>query len=73
MMKKYKIEIRQNMYRDKANQCKNEYHFWTETGIYLGGLLFPCDGQYVFDDKILTIITKALAIRWYLIESRKSK
>ena len=70
-MTKNKIEIRQQLYRSNAGQINNEYHFWTEHGINLGGLLFPPDGQYLFDDKALDIVTKALALRWKLIQSRK--
>lgn len=69
-MNKYKIEIKQNCYCDRANQWHNEYHFYTENGIYLGGLLFPCNGQYLFDDKILTIIAKAISIRWGLTQAK---
>lgn len=70
-MVKNRIGIVQNIYRDNGNRCHNEYHFWAENGIYLGGLLFPSDGQYLFDDKTLDIITKALAIRWRLIQARQ--
>lgn len=70
-MTKNKIEIRQQMYKSNAGQVNNEYHFWSESGIYFGGLLFPSDGQYLFDDKALDIVTKALALRWRLIQAKK--
>lgn len=71
-MRKNRIEVVQNAYRDNNNQCHNEYHFWSENGIYLGGLLFPSNGQYLFDDKMLDYVTKALAIRWGLIQARQN-
>lgn len=52
-MRKNKIEVVQNAYKDNNNQWHNEYHFYTENNIYLGGLLFPSNGQYLFDDKML--------------------
>lgn len=58
---------------EDRNKGRNEYHFYLETGIYLGGLLFPCNGQYAFDDKMLDIITKALAVRWGLIKMKRTK
>lgn len=69
-MNKNRIEVRQQMYKSNAGQVNNEYHFWSDTGVYFGGLLFPSDGQYLFDDKTLDFITKALAIRWRLIQKK---
>lgn len=68
-----KIVVRQKLYKTNTGQVNNEYHLWTEQGIYCGALLFPSDGQYMFDDKILNIITKALAIRWGLIQAKNIK
>lgn len=45
-------------------QNGSEYYFYTETNIYLGGVCFPCNGQYAYDTEALKIITKALALRW---------
>lgn len=70
-MTKNKIEIRQKIYPINEGQVNNEYHFCSESGIYFGGLLFPSDGQYLFDDKALDIVTKALALRWKLIQAKK--
>lgn len=70
-MTKNKIEVQQKLYRIGTGQVNNEYHLWAENGIYLGGLLFPPNGQYLFDDKALEIITKALAARWGLIHLKK--
>lgn len=72
-MGKNKIIIRQNLYKTSSGQLNNEYHFWTENGIYLGGILLPSNNQYMFDDKCLDIITKALAIRWGLIQAKSVK
>ena len=44
---------------------------YTEDNIYLGGVILPPNGQYMFDTKILNIITRALAIRWHLIPMPK--
>ena len=67
------IIVRQNIYLSNAGQVNNEYHFWTEQGIYLGGLLLPSDRQYLYDEKALNIITKALAMRWGIIQSGNIK
>ena len=34
-------------------QTGSEYHFYTETNIYLGGVLMPANGQFAFDTKML--------------------
>lgn len=68
MIEKYKILIKQNMYRNQTGEVINEYHFATQTGLYLGALRFPGDGQFMFDDKMLVLICKALAARWGLIK-----
>jgi len=70
-MTKNRIEVQQKLYQTNTGQVNNEYHFWSENGIYLGGLLLPSNAQYVFDDKALEVITKALAIRWGLIHIKK--
>ena len=44
---------------------------YTEDNIYLGGVILPPNGQYMFDTKILNFITRALAIRWHLIPMPK--
>lgn len=72
-MIKNKIIIRQNLYKTNTGQVNNEYHFWADNGIYLGGLLLPSNSQYLYDDKCLEIITKSLAIRWGLIQTKNIK
>ena len=72
-MIKNKIWIQQRLYKSSTGQMNNQYHFWAENGIYLGAILFPADGQYLFDDKVLNIITKALAIRCGLIRAKNMK
>ena len=54
-------------------QSSNQYHFYTENNIYLGGVVLPDNGQYMFDAKTLDIITKALAVRWGIIPMPKKK
>ena len=68
MMEKFKILIKQNMYRNQNGEIINEYHFATVTGIYLGVIRFPGDGQFIFDDKVLSIICKAFGARWGFIK-----
>lgn len=51
---------------------KNEYHFYLKNGLYLGGLLFPCDGQYAEDIMALTSMTADYARRLGLKPPRKS-
>ena len=53
-------------------QSNNEYHFYTENNIYLGGVILPANGQYMFDTKVLNIIPRALAIRWHLVPTPKN-
>ncbi len=65
------IGIHQNINHSNTGQVQNEYHFCTNTGIYLGALYFPSDGQYMVDAKTLNIITKALGIRWRIIQPRQ--
>lgn len=72
-MIKNRIIIKQNLHQTSGGQINNEYHFWTEQGIYCGALLLPSDGQFIFDDKALNIITKALGIRWGLIQTKNIK
>lgn len=54
-------------------QVGNEYHFYTDTNIYLGGVLMPANGQFAFDTKMLDVITRALAIRWGTIPMPRKK
>lgn len=70
MMSRYGINCYQNLYQDKYGEVHNEYHFYTETGFYLGYRRFPFDGQYAFDAKILEADMKLLAIRYGLIKSK---
>lgn len=59
------------MNRIKIVQNKNEFHFFTEMNIYLGGVVLPDNGQHLYDAKTLELITKALAIRWGIINPPK--
>lgn len=71
MLVKYNIMVRQNLCKTNAGYLQNEYHFMLQNGVYLGGLLLPTDGQYVLDDKSLTIICKGLALRWGVMPTKK--
>lgn len=70
-MNKYGFDICQNLYQDQSKEIHNEYHFRSPNGFYLGGLRFPSDMQYAFDDKMLEIIAKALAIRYGYIKPKQ--
>ena len=72
-MVKYKILIRQNIYKSSTGEVINEYHFSTENGMYLGGLRFPGNFQFMFDDKMLAPICKALGMRWGLVKGNTDK
>ncbi len=65
------IGVVQNFYTDKMNQCRNEYHFYTKNGIYLGAILFPSNGQMLDDAYALNRITKYLAMRWGIVKQTK--
>lgn len=67
------IIVRQNLVRSNTGQVQNEYHFWFQNGFYLGCLVLPADGQYMLDAKALNIITRALALRYGLIQPRRTK
>lgn len=67
------IGILQNLNRTSTGQVQNEYHFCTSTGLYLGALILPNDRQYLSDIKALNIITRATAIRWQLIQSKRQQ
>lgn len=66
------IIVAQRLVRSNTGQMQNEYHFWSQNGFYYG-LPFPADGQYLADYKALNIITKALALRYGLIQPRRTK
>ena len=70
-MRMNNIEVIQNVYKAASGQVMNEFHFITETGVHLGGLIFPPNGQYLFDAKALNLISRALAIRWNIIPMPK--
>lgn len=62
--------ILQNLNQTNTRQVQNEYHFCARTGLYMGYLIFPNDGQYLSDIKALNIITKAHSLRWQFITPR---
>lgn len=66
-MKLYSIEVRQ-VINQAGVQVQNEYHFYAENGMYLGVVIFPPNGQLMYDAKMLEVITKSIAIRWGFIE-----
>ena len=70
-MNKYSLGICQNLYQDRGGEIHNEYNLQSPNSFYLGGLRFPSDKQYAFDDKTLEIIAKALAIRYGLIQQKR--
>ena len=70
-MRMNNIEVLQNVHKSANGQVMNEYHFITETGLHLGGLIFPANGQYLFDAKVLNLISRAIAIRWNIIPTPK--
>lgn len=71
-MIKHNIRIAQNLYRDNAGEIHNEYHLWSENGIYLGYLRFPSNCQYLYDDRTLDFMLKYYATRLGFIGSKKS-
>ena len=72
-MEKYKILIRQNMYQLSTGEVINQYHFALQNGLYLGVLRLPADRQFMFDDKMLAPICKALSMRWGIIKGNTNK
>lgn len=77
IMRKNYIEVLQKEYQDSTGKFHNEYFFGIRLGPqlenvhYLGGLAFPADKQYMFDDRMLEVITRALAIRYGLIQPKQ--
>lgn len=67
------IGIIQDYRQVSQNQIQNEYYFYTGTGIYLGTVILPADRQFMADAKVLNIITRAIALRWGLIQPRRTK
>lgn len=51
-------------------QSNNQFLFYTETNIFLGAVYLPNNGQHLDDAKTLNIITRALAVRWGLIQTQ---
>jgi len=51
----------------------SQYTFYTETNICLGIVVMPDNGQYMFDCKVLDVVTKAMALRWGLISQPKKR
>lgn len=68
---KYGIICMQSLYQDKSGEVHNEYHFQTETGIYLGWLRFPYDRQFTYDARMIDGHMKALAIRYGFIKTKQ--
>ncbi len=48
------------------------YHVLTQQGQLISTHYLPPDGQLMYDNKTLDIITKAEAIRWGIIRPRKN-
>lgn len=65
------IIVVQKLIRSNTGQVQNEYHFWSQNGFYFGAVILPANGQYMADAKTLNIITKALALRWQLIQPKR--
>ena len=65
------IRVVQSIVKSNTNQMQNEYHFYAESGFYFGGVCLPCDGQFWLDNKVITVITKILALRWKLIQPKR--
>lgn len=78
-MRLNRVDIQQKEYLNAAGRLCCEYHFYLrfrpepEYAIYIGGLSFPGDRQYLFDSKALDTISKAIAVRWGLIQPRQGK
>lgn len=68
---KYGIVCMQSIYQDRTGEVHNEYHFQTETGIYLGWLRFPNDRQFTFDARMIDVHMKAIAIRFGFIKPKQ--
>lgn len=66
------IIVMQKLVRSNTGQMQNEYHFWSQNGFYFGAVILPPNGQYMADAKTLNIITKALALRWQLIQPKRT-
>lgn len=71
MWKKYKLIIKRRLYRTPLGEVINEYHFMSESGIYLGYLRFPADAQWNKDGISLDRIVKEYSIRWEFIKPKK--
>ena len=67
------IIVVQNLNKLSNGQEQNEYHFYTLTRIYLGGIILPNDRQFMSDSKVLNIVTRAMALRWQLIQQRRKQ
>jgi len=48
------------------------YHVLTQQGQLISMHYLPPDGQLMYDNKTLDIITKAEAIRWGILKPKKS-
>lgn len=54
-------------------QENNRYHLYLPTRIYLGNLLMPPDGAYLYDSRALEFITKGLALRWQVYPNKENQ
>lgn len=61
------IYISQGVSKCDTGEIRTVYHLFTPNNIYIGAVMLPHDCQYLFDSKILGIISRALAIRWRVI------
>ena len=71
MMMKYNIMVHQNLCKTNTGYLQNEYHLMLPNGIYVTGMILPADGQFILDDKVLTVTCKALAMRWGVMPNKK--
>lgn len=72
MIEKYGICCRQNLYQERNGEIHNEYHFQTGSGIYLGWIRLPGDGQFTVDAQFINAMMKALAVRYGFIKSKQN-
>lgn len=59
------------MNRIGIKQSNNAFYFLLDTDVYIGVVLLPPNGQYLFDQKTLSEITHSLAVRWGILPKRK--
>lgn len=65
------IVIKQKTIKTETGQVENIYELFAESGVRLAIIMLPSDKQYMYDERTLTDITKALALRWGLNQPKK--